>query len=293
MVEKGRRYNKNKNRVELIPTFAKNQLADVYTKGAHKYSIYRDKFGTDILGKDIPFKERSNYELIDDASGNWRKGLPWMETMGSVERHIESWKTGEDFDLELNTYHLANAAWGLFSLLEFYKLCPELDDRKHSYLERKRIGLDIDEVLADWVGHWCRYHGQEIPETWNFDRDIKEKFNSLKDNKDFWLSIPVKTMPSDIHFEPHCYITARHIPVEWTIEWLDINGFPQRPVFSVGKEPKSVVAKQQKLDIYIDDRFENFVEMNREGVCCFLFDAPHNRRYNVGYKRIGSVNDVL
>lgn len=32
-----------------------------------------------------------------------------MDTIGSVQRHIESWKKGEDID-ELGTYHLANAA---------------------------------------------------------------------------------------------------------------------------------------------------------------------------------------
>jgi len=293
MSDKGRRYNKNKNRVELIPTFAKNQLADVYTKGAHKYSIYKDKFGVDILGKDIPFEKRSDYELIDDASANWRKGLPWMETIGSVERHIEAWKAGEDVDEELQTLHLANAAWGLFTLLEFYKIYPQGDNRLHSYLNTKRIGLDIDEVLADFIGHWTKYHGQEIPETWNFDRNIKQKFESLKDDKNFWMSVPVLTKPQDIPFEPTCYITSRWIDNSWTEEWLDKHGFPQRPVFSVKNGSKVDVAKEQKLDLYVDDRFENFVEMNNAGVCCYLFDAPHNRRYDVGYKRIKSLKELL
>jgi len=108
------------------------------------------------------------------------------------------------------------------------------------------------------------------------------------------LSIPVKTNPSDIKFEPHCYITARNIPKEWTEEWLDAHGFPQMPVYSVGHGQSKVdVAKEAGVEIFIDDRFENFVDLNNAGICCFLLDAPHNKRYDVGFKRISNINDVL
>ena len=61
------------------------------------------------------------------------------------------------------------------------------------------------------------------------------------------------------------------------------------PVYSVGvNESKVEVAKKSGVDIFVDDRFENFVELNNNGICTFLFDAPHNRRYNVGHKRIKS-----
>jgi len=125
-------------------------------------------------------------------------------------------------------------------------------------------------------------------------RNIGEKFELLKDDKEFWVSIPVKTNPADIHFEPHCYITSRSIPKQWTEEWLDKNGFPTMPVHSVGLgESKIEVAKKSGIDIFVDDRYENFVELNNAGICTYLFDAPHNRRYNVGYKRIFSLNELF
>lgn len=290
---KARRYNKGKNKQELISTIALRELGLVYTLGAHKYSDYKDKHGNIVKGKDIPYEKVGEYELVYDASDNWRKGLSWKETIGSVKRHILDWEDGIDID-ELGTKTLANAMWGLATLLDFYKTYPQGDDRPHNYLRRAKIGLDIDEVLADWVGHWTKYHGQEMPEIWNFDRNIGAKFELLKNDKDFWLSIPVKTKPSDIHFEPHCYITSRSIPKEWTEEWLDKNGFPTMPVYSVGLgESKVDIAKYSGVEIFIDDRYENFVELNNNGVCCFLFDAPHNQRYDVGYKRIKSLNEIL
>lgn len=288
------RYNQGKLAFQQISNKGLQAVADVYTRGAHKYSTYRDKDGNEILGKDIPFENAGKYELVYSAADNWRKGQSWTASLGSIKRHIQAFESGEDIDPELGTPHLGNAAWGLFTLLDYYTTYPEGDDRKHAYLNHKKIGLDIDEVLADWVGHWTTHHGQERPETWNFDRHIGEKFELLKDDKEFWLSIPVKTKPSDIPFEPHCYITSRIIPKQWTEEWLDINGFPAAPVYSIGhNESKVDVARDSGIDIFVDDRFSNFVELNKNGICCFLFDAPHNRRYDVGYKRIHNLKDLV
>lgn len=260
----GLRFNSGKLRYDLVPAFAQEEYVKVLTKGSEKY-----------------------------AERNWEAGMAWSKVMASMKRHIAAIEQGVDYDEETGCLHSAHVMCNAAFLTEYYKIYPQGDDRPHNYLRRPKIGLDIDEVLADWVGHWTKHHGLEVPETWNFDRNIKDKFDSLKDDKEFWLSIPVKTQPSDIGFEPHCYITSRSIPVEWTQEWLDKNGFPTMPVYSVGfGESKIDVAKRSGIDIYVDDRFENFVEMNNAGICCFLFDSPHNKRYEVGFKRIKSLKEL-
>lgn len=264
-MDKGLRFNTGKVRHDLVPQYAQRQYAEVLTRGSEKY-----------------------------AERNWELGMKWSKVLASMKRHIEAFELGDDYDSETGLLHMAHVMCNAAFITEYYKIYPQGDDRQHPYLIAPKIGLDIDEVLADWVGHWTRHHNQEIPESWNFDRNIKEKFDALRDDKDFWLSIPVKTKPDDIPFEPHCYITSRSIPVEWTIEWLDKNGFPQMPVYSVGFGMSKVdVAKKSGIDIYVDDRYENFVELNRCGICCFLFDAPHNQRYKVGYKRIKSLNELF
>lgn len=264
--KQGSRFNNGKLRYDLLEPFAIEQLVRVFTKGADKY-----------------------------APNNWLRGLPWMDVVASLERHIAEFKKGDDFDSETGLLHMAHAAWNALAIVSYYKHRPEFDNRRHGYLMRPKIGLDIDEVLADWVGHWISYHGQsDRPESWNFDRDIGKKFEEMKDNKDFWTSIPVKTKPSDIPFEPHCYITSRSIPVEWTKEWLDKNKFPAQPVYSVNFEKSKLqVAKESGIDWYVDDRYENFVELNNAGICTFLFDSPHNQRYNVGFKRIKSLKELI
>ena len=151
-----------------------------------------------------------------------------------------------------------------------------------------------DEVIADWVGHWTRHHGQEVPEFWNFDAFIKEKFDLLKHDEDFWMSIPPKLDPKELPFEPVCYVTSRVIPTAWTMRWLDKHKFPAVPVHTVGHNQSKVeVLKNAMVDLFVDDRYENFIELTNAGICCFLFDAPHNRRYDVGYKRIQSLKDLF
>ena len=263
--EEGLRFNTGKTRHDLVPAFAQEQYAKVLTKGSEKY-----------------------------ADRNWELGMDWTSVLASMKRHMLAFEKGEDFDPETGLLHTAHIMCNAAFLTEYYKIYPQGDNRPHSYLSTLKIGLDIDEVLADWVGHWTKHHGQEVPETWNFDRHIGEKFDALKDDKEFWMSIPAKISPSDIGFEPHCYITSRSIPKEWTEEWLDKNGFPTMPVYSVGLgESKIEVALKSGIDIFVDDRFENFVELNKAGVCTYLFDAPHNERYDVGHKRIFNLQDLM
>lgn len=111
---RGLRLNKNKLRYELLPPKALKRVAEVYTKGAEKYTI-RDEYGA----------------IKVDGGNNWREGMPYMETMGSVQRHIESWKEGEDIDSDLGTHHLANAIFGLLALIEFQEIHSNLDDRPY------------------------------------------------------------------------------------------------------------------------------------------------------------------
>lgn len=262
------RYDEGKPRHDLIPTYAINELAKVYTMGAKKY-----------------------------ADNNWRKGMKWSRVFASLKRHLNYFEEGKDLDDESGLNHMAHVIWNAVTLLEYTKIYPQGDDRYHRYLYRPKIGLDIDEVLCDWVTAWSKKWGYPTPETWNFSYVNSHHFKELVESgelEDFYLNIPRKISPNELKFEPHCYITSRSVPVELTKKWLQNNGFPTMPVYSVGFEQSKVdVARESGIDIFIDDRYENFVELNRAGICTYLLDAKHNKRYEVGYKRIKNINDVL
>lgn len=268
-MEEARRYNSGKLRYGLISDIALKELAKVYTAGADKYTI-KDKDG----------------KIIDDGSNNWRKGLPVSHLIDSTMRHIQAFKEGEDFDKELGTYHLANAAWNIFTMLDQYKNHPEKDDRIRP--RKLRIGLDIDNVLADFCGAYKQVHGGEIPVYWKYDRLMKKRLEELPN--DFWLNVPPLIDPRSLPFEPVCYITSRPCTNSLSEQWIDKMGFPTAPVFTVDRKLETI--KQNNLDVFVDDSYDTFEELTKNGIVCYLYDAPHNRRFNVGYKRIKNLNEI-
>lgn len=261
----GLRFNEGKPRFDLIHPWANEQMVNVLTIGANKYS-----------------------------HRNWENGMAWTTVVASLKRHLNAFEKGEDYDPETGELHMAHIACNAHFLTAYYKIYPQGDDRPHNYLSQPKIGLDIDEVIADWIGAWTEKYGMTTPEFWNFDLNIGEKFKMVKDDKDFWMGIKPKIDPRSLPFEPHCYITSRIIPTEWTEEWLEKNGFPTMPVYTVGhNESKVEVARKSGIDIFVDDRYENFVELNKAGICTFLMDAPHNQRYDVGFKRIKNLKEIV
>lgn len=89
-----------KLRYDLIPPFALEELARVFSYGAEKY-----------------------------GARNWEAGLDWGRLFAAAQRHLWSWWAGEDADEETGISHLAHAAWNCLALLEFARTHPERDDR--------------------------------------------------------------------------------------------------------------------------------------------------------------------
>ena len=266
MEHKGLRFNQGKLRFDLVHPFAHEQMVKVLTKGAEKYT------------------ER-----------NWEKGMTWSNVIASLKRHLQAIESGEDFDPETGLLHAAHVACNAHFLTAYYKIYPQGDDRVQPYLNTVKIGLDIDGVIADFAGHLFNTVGIEphVVHHWN-DPIINTHFNSLKKDVEFWKTMPKLIEPSEVPFEVHAYITSRSIDPEITKQWLDSNGFPIADLYCVGhNESKVDVALKSGIDIFVDDKFENFQELNNAGICTFLMDASHNQRYNVGYKRIKSLKELL
>jgi hypothetical protein len=96
----GFKYDANKLRFDLLPTGPLQQLAEVYTMGAAKYS-----------------------------SRQWENGMDWSRCYAAAQRHMIAFWSGQDLDEESGLPHLAHAAFNLLALLEYAKTHPNLDDR--------------------------------------------------------------------------------------------------------------------------------------------------------------------
>lgn len=256
------RFNENKPRYDLLEPHAIHELVKVFTKGSEKY-----------------------------ADRNWEKGMKWSKMLASLKRHLAAFEQGEDYDKESNLNHMAHVAWNALGLVTYMRTHPELDDRQHTYLKVPKIGLDIDDVIANWTPAWAEHYQLKQPTSWSFSYKNKERFDN-GGLEEFYKNLKPKVNPLDIPFEPHCYITARSIDVKLTERWIEENGFPTAPVYSVPFGGCKVeAAKASGLEWFIDDSYKNFVELNNAGICTFLMSMPHNERYNVGYKRIKDFND--
>lgn len=60
---------------------------------------------------------------VNRGDRNWEGGMPASDVINHLERHLNLWKSGDTSD-----DHLAAAAWGLFALMHFEELKPEVID---------------------------------------------------------------------------------------------------------------------------------------------------------------------
>lgn len=160
------------------------------------------------------------------------------------------------------------------------------------YRKNIRIGLDIDEVCGNFLAHYS----SQVKKDWTTAKHFYFSYDSknlMKDlDEEFWLTMPPKVDGSNLTFLPRCYISKRlGLPVEWTEQWLEKNGFPCMPVIHV-EGSKVQACKDMNLDFYIDDSMCNYQELNANGINTFLMDCTHNRQYNVGSDRVMNLNDL-
>lgn len=97
--ERGSRFNQGKAPLELIPAKAETEEAYVWAAGREKYGPW-----------------------------NWQKGMPVMEIIGCISRHLNALKRGETLDPETGRHHAAHIRCNAAMLIEFADR-PELDDR--------------------------------------------------------------------------------------------------------------------------------------------------------------------
>ena len=98
--ETGGQKGQKQARYDLIPAMPLDFVARVYGIGAEKY-----------------------------VDRNWEKGYSWGLSFGAMMRHAWAFWRGEYYDPETGMPHLAHVVWHCFTLMQFYRHFPEMDDR--------------------------------------------------------------------------------------------------------------------------------------------------------------------
>lgn len=158
----------------------------------------------------------------------------------------------------------------------------------------KKLFIDIDGVIAAFEEAFSeKYNLTEAPHDWADHRYVN-RLQSLREDKDFWLSIKPLVNPALIAYPISGYCTARSIPLEWIQEWLELNMFPAAPILKVNfDESKVQKLKDYGCEVFIDDSINNFVELNSNGVLCYLATRPHNTKYDVGVMRVSNLLELI
>jgi len=113
-----------KGRFDLIPPFAVMRLAGVYQRGAEKYD--------------------------DD---NWVKGMPFGRVLDSAIRHLFKWKFRKILGLSMDEDHLAQAAWNIFTLMEYELIHPELDNIEDLYKNHTKQDIEkMMQIISKYIG---------------------------------------------------------------------------------------------------------------------------------------------
>ena len=113
----GKRYNSDKNPLELVPPSLIFAVGEVLKKGAEKYE-----------------------------PRNWQRGMSWSTVYGCLMRHVLKWASPfhSDIDEETGLNHLYHAAANVAMLIEYSVTCPELDDRV-----KYERNSEFDEMMDD------------------------------------------------------------------------------------------------------------------------------------------------
>lgn len=222
-------------------------------------------------------------KLKNYQENQWKKGMKWTEVLSSLKKHLCQFEQGKDFT-EDNLLNMAEVATNALILCEFYHIYPQGDDRIVAPINKPIIGCDLDNVIFDFNIAYESKFGVKMNPYWNANYQMSEHLKELEQDKDFWINLPVLHKPT---FEVDYYVTARNIPTDWIEESLQKNGLPCAPVLTVPWNTSKVkILKEKNVTVMIDDKYENYKEINQAGIFCYLMDAPHNTYYNVGHHRI-------
>ena len=96
----GRKYDAEKEMLDLLPSEAMLALGKVYTFGAKKYSAH-----------------------------NWRAGIAWSRIWAAILRHGFKFWAGEDIDPESGLSHVDHMAWNAIALAQYFRDRRNFDDR--------------------------------------------------------------------------------------------------------------------------------------------------------------------
>lgn len=129
---KGRKERRGKLRYDLMPPRQYEQVVEVLTYGAEKYTVYGDctcslqntGHAASCQSHKVKSKGDNNWKFVDDPEDTY---------YAAAERHLQKYRLGQDVDPDSGIHHIAHAITDLIFLLYF-------EEEKRSQVGTKENG---------------------------------------------------------------------------------------------------------------------------------------------------------
>lgn len=163
----------------------------------------------------------------------------------------------------------------------------------------KKILVDIDGVVADFVGAMCKAHGRENPYL-NANTSLTYKMDSLWGmsatefwkptlNKEFWAEMEkteeadslIQSLEEKFGENKICFLTSPTLSPESAagkMLWIEKNFPAYRRRFLIGPAKEFCAHKKALL---IDDHTDNVVKFRQHGGQAFLLPRPWNEGHKL------------
>ncbi len=172
--------------------------------------------------------------------------------------------------------------------------------------EKRKLGIDFDDVLIDFVTHLTYFHNNkyntslkkddittwDLHAVWEVNKDEAiRRTHEFIISRDHMEIVPMKDAVEVLHRLTQHFeliiITARDKTIGHTADYLIEKHFKslfQEVHFlyedGVKKETKGDLCKKLGIDFFVDDSVSNIENTLEAGITSFLFDAPWNRHWD-------------
>ena len=163
-----------------------------------------------------------------------------------------------------------------------------------------RIGLDIDDVLAQFFPAMCQRVGRACKQIniWDGDNEaafVRINMPKVEGNYRFWLNLDPLSRPADITFEFDYYITSSpKSMIDYRVQWLRMHGFPVKRV--VHSDNKIQTMLDLNIDVLIDDKPSTLESVQQAGLIPIQFVPPYMSIINQNLnpiRHLSEVNSIL
>lgn len=189
-------------------------------------------------------------------------------------------------------------------------------------MARKRIGLDCDGVICDFYTGYeqaiINVTGRDLfpkrapgvyPPVWDWpqlygysDTELGPVWEVICDDPNFWADLgrlsdwyPTWDLLNDNHHDIY-FITARPsiTAMDQTYRWLADQIDDDHSGRVLISPHKGICADALKLDVYVDDRLENIVDVEKMSpqTHAYLIDRPYNQSTRI-LRRVATLQDVI